>query len=511
MEKELAQLTELENQARLGDGLKAIEKQHSEGKKTARERIDLLFDPGSFVELNLFARHDCHDFGLEKRRPWGDGVVTGYGKVNGRLVFAYAQDFTTMGGTVGFTHAKKVCQVIEQARKTGAPVVALIDSGGARIQEGTGTYSHIFSENILSSGIVPQISAVMGNCAGGGVYSPALTDFVFMVQDTSQMFITGPAVIKQVTGEEISMQDLGGAKPQSEISGVCDFTSKTDEDCVQMIKKLLGFLPSSYKERTPKADSGDDPNRREESLANLVPSNPRAAFDMKKIITAVVDKGDFFEVKSRFAKNIITGFARLGGETVGIIANQSMVAAGSLDCDASDKAARFYRTCDCYNIPIITFADVPGYLPGVKEEYKGIIRHGAKMLYAYREAVVPKISCIVRKGYGGAQVAMGTKSVGADLVLAWPSAEIAIMGADGAVEILYRKEISEAADRVAAKKQKVEEYLNTFSTPYYSASRMLVDIIIRPQDTRPQLISALELLRNKKEEFPERKHGNIPL
>ncbi|MFC1930487.1 acyl-CoA carboxylase subunit beta, partial [Chloroflexota bacterium] len=444
-------------------------------------------------------------------RPYGDGVVVGFGKVMGRTVYVYAQDFTVLGGTVGVAHAEKICNIMRLARKAHAPVVGLVDSGGARIQEGTGTYSHIFNENILSSGVVPQISAIMGNCAGGGVYSPALTDFIFMVQDTSQMFITGPAVIKQVTGEDISMQELGGSKPHSTKSGVCDVVAKNDEECISLIKKLLSFLPDSYLGKTARIETGDDPGRCDEALLEVVPENPRAAFDMHNVILKIVDNGEFFEVKPYFARNMITGFARLHGYAVGIVANNSMYSAGSLDCDASDKAARFYRTCDCFNIPIITLADVPGYLPGVQEEYKGIIRHGAKMLFGYREATVPKISCVVRKGYGGAQVAMGTKSMGADIMFAWPTAEVAIMGAEGAVPLLYKKELDEAEDRDAVRKQKIEEYRTTFSTPYYAASRQLVDMIIRPQETRSHLINALELLKDKIEEFPGRKHGNIPL
>lgn len=511
MDKEIQKLKEQEEKAKLGEGQKAIDKQHAEGRLTARERIDLFFDKGTFVELDMFAQHSCHDFGMEKRKPYGDGVVTGFGKVDGRTVYVYAQDFTVLGGTVGVNHAEKICNVMRLGRKACAPVVGLVDSGGGRIQEGTGTYSFIFSENILASGVVPQISAVMGNCAGGGVYSPALTDFVFMVEGTSQMFITGPAVLKQVTGEEISMQDLGGAKPHSTVSGVCDFVAKNDQECIIQIKKLLTYLPDSYRDKPKRIDTGDDPNRCDEGLNGIVPDNPKGGFDMHQVITKVVDNGEFFEVRPAFARNMITGFARLNGYVVGILANNPMFFAGSLDCDASDKAGRFYRTCDCFNIPIITFVDVPGYLPGVKEEHKGIIRHGAKMLYGYREATVPKIVCVVRKAYGGAQVAMGTKSMGTDIMFAWPSAEVAIMGADGAVPLLYKKELDEAQDRDAVRKQKVEEYRSTFNTPYYAAGRQLIDIIIKPHETRPNLIRALDLLKDKKEEFPERKHGNIPL
>ncbi len=512
MENLLQKLKEQEDKANLGEGQKSIDKQHADGKLTARERVDLFFDKGTFVEMDKFAQHSCHEFGMDKRRPYGDGVVTGYGKVNGRIIYVYAQDFTVLGGTVGVTHAEKICNIMRLSRRAHAPVVGLVDSGGGRIQEGTGTYSFIFSENILSSGVVPQISAIMGNCAGGGVYSPALTDFTFMVEGTSQMFITGPAVLKQVTGEEINMQDLGGAKPHSTVSGVCDFVAKTDQECIELIKKLLTYLPNSYKEKPQRIDTGDDPGRTDESLNQIVPENPRGAFDMHTIIARVVDKDSFFEVKPVFAKSMITGFARLNGYVIGIVANNPMFYAGSLDCDASVKAGRFYRTCDCFNIPIVTFVDVPGYMPGVKEEHKGIIRHGAKMLYGYREATVPKIVCVVRKAYGGAQVAMGVKSMGADIMMAWPTAEVAIMGAEGAVPLLYKKELDEAGEnKDAVRKQKVEEYRNTFNTPYYAASRQLVDIIIRPPETRPELIKALDLLKDKEEEFPGRKHGNIPL
>lgn len=514
MENLLQTLKNQEEKAKLGEGQKAIDKQHSDGKLTARERVDLFFDKGSFVELDMFAQHSCHEFGMEKRRPYGDGVVTGFGKVNGRTIYVYAQDFTVLGGTVGVTHAEKICNLMRMARKAQAPIVGLVDSGGGRIQEGTGTYSFIFSENILSSGVVPQISAIMGNCAGGGVYSPALTDFIFMVEGTSQMFITGPAVLKQVTGEEITMQELGGAKTHSTVSGVCDFVSKNDQECLDQIKKLLTYLPDSYRSPRVRVETGDDPNRTDDELMGIIPDNPRGAYDMRNIIKKVVDNGEFVEAKPAFAKSLITGFARLNGWNIGIVANNPMFLAGSLDCDASDKAGRFYRTCDCFNIPIITFVDVPGYLPGTKEEFKGIIRHGAKMLYGFREATVPKIVCVTRKGYGGAQVAMGTKSMGADIMMAWPTAEIAIMGADGAVPLLYKKELDEAPDKDAkdaVRSQKIQEYRDTFNTPYYAAGRQLIDIIIKPQETRPQLIKALELLKDKVEEFPARKHGNIPL
>jgi len=508
--KTLEEFNELEQQVRTGGSIQAIERQHSQGKLTAEERINLLFDKDTFVELDMFAQHQCHDFGMEKKRPFRDAVITGFGKINGRKVFAYAQDVTVMGGSVGFTHAEKVVRLKRMAVETKAPVVSLLDSGGGRIQEGSGAYSLIFYEDIITSGIVPQISAVMGNCAGGGVYSPALTDFIFMVEGTSQMFIAGPRVIKQATGEEISMQELGGAKPHSEISGLCDFVIDNDQKCLESVRELLGYLPSSYLEKPQRLDSGDDPDRCDESLVDSVPDNPRTPFDMRKIIQKIVDNGEFLEVKKNFAKNIITGFARLGGYSVGIVANQPMVYAGCLNCDASDKAARFYRTCDCFNIPIITMADVPGYLPGVKEEYKGIIRHGAKMLYGYTEATVPKISLVIRKAYGGAFAAMGSKGMGADVVLAWPTTEMAIMGPEAAVNILYRREIEESEDKEEFTKQKIQDYREKFSSPYLYASRQHIDMIIRPQETRPYLIKMLEMLRDKTEVREGKKHGNTP-
>jgi acetyl-CoA carboxylase carboxyltransferase component len=441
---------------------------------------------------------------MEKRRLYGDAVITGFGKVEGRLVYVYAQDFSVLGGTVGHCHADKICNLMRLARGAKAPIVGLLDTAGARIQEGVSTYGSIFAENVLASGVVPQISAIMGNCAGGGVYSPALTDFIFMVEG-SYMFITGPEVIKQVTGEEITMEDLGGAKAQSQISGVCDFTAKDDKDCLQQIRKLLGFLDYRY------CDTTDDPNRCDDELDTIVPTNPRQPFDMHRIIYKIVDNGDFMEAKANFARNIITGFGRLAGYCVGFVANQPLFAAGSLDSDACDKAARFYRLCDCFDIPLVCLVDVPGYLPGVVEECKGIIRHGAKMLYGLREATVPKISVVIRKAYGGAYVAMGSKSIGMDMALAWPTAEIAIMGAEGAVAILYRREIEQAEDKEQFRKERVREYKERFSTPYYTASKQIIDAIIRPRETRLQLIRVLEALRNKHESPVPRKHGNIPL
>lgn len=510
-EEKLAQLAKAEDEARKGGGKNRIERQHAQGKLTARERLDLLLDKDSFVELNMMSQHQCHDFGLEKKRPLGDGVITGYGAIGGRKVFVYIQDVTVMGGSVGFIHARKICKSIRMARESGVPVIGLIDSSGARIQEGSGAYSTIFYENVKSSGVVPQISAIMGNCAGGSVYSPALTDFILMVEGKSQMFITGPGVIKAVTGQEISMQELGGTKPHSTISGVCDIVAGDDEECLKMVKRLLSFLPSNFRETPPRRETSDDPGRRDEDLNKIVPERLKAPYDMHKIINKVVDNGDFFEIKPKFAANMITGLARMDGYTVGIVANQPYVLAGVIDCDASDKAARFYRFCDSFNIPIITLVDVPGYLPGVDQEYKGIIRHGAKMLYAFCEATVPKLTCIVRKAYGGAFAAMGPKVMGADIVFAWPTAEVAVMGPEGAVDILHKKEIQSAEDKEKFREEKIEEYREKFTTPYYGASSQRIDIIINPSETRLQLIRALDILKHKAQTMPDRKHGLMPV
>ncbi|MGB9699354.1 MAG: acyl-CoA carboxylase subunit beta [Thermodesulfobacteriota bacterium] len=511
LKEEIERLKQIEEEARLGGGKKRIEEQHSQGKLTARERIDRLLDPGTFVEVSMLAQHQCTDFGMEKNRPWGDGVVTGYGKVNGRMVFVYAQDFTVMGGSVGQVHGQKIAALIRMARQAQAPVVGLIDSAGGRIQEGSGAYSLIFAENVESSGVVPQISAIMGNCAGGGVYSPALTDFILMVDKTSQMFITGPLVIKEVTGEEVTSQELGGAKVHGQISGVADLVCENDQDCIEKIKKLLSYLPSSYREKPPLKSPNDDPNRCEEKLLEVLPDSPKKVYDMRRLIPLIVDEGEFLEIKPGFARNMVVGLARMNGKPVGIVANNPFFLASAIDCDAADKAARFIRTCDCFNIPLISLVDVPGYLPGVKEEHKGIIRHGAKMLYAWKEATVPKITCVIRKAYGGAFAAMGNKELGTDLVLGWPTTEIAIMGAEGAVRILYRREIEAAEDKERMREEKIQEYREKFMNPYYTASKRQLDIIIKPQETRPQIIKALEMLENKKVTRAERKHGNIPL
>jgi acetyl-CoA carboxylase carboxyltransferase component len=511
MKDEIEKLRKIEEAARAGGGQKHIEEQHRLGKLTARERIDHLMDAGTFVEVTLLAQHQCTDFGMEKNRPWGDGVITGYGKVEGRLVFLYAQDSTVMGGSVGQVHGQKIASLIRMARQASAPMVGLIDSGGGRIQEGSGAYSLIFAENVESSGVIPQISAIMGNCAGGGVYSPAITDFIFMVDKTSQMFITGPLVIKEVTGQEVGSQELGGARVHSHISGVADFVGQNDLECLSKVKKLLSYLPSNYTQRAPVIPSLEDPERCEEGLAEILPGSAKKVFDMRRLISLIVDHGEFLEVKGGFARNMFTGFARMNGKPVGIVANNPLFLAAAIDCDASDKAARFIRTCDCFNLPLISLVDVPGYLPGIKEEHKGIIRHGAKMLYAWKEATVPKVTCIIRKAYGGAFAAMSNKEMGSDLVLAWPTTEVAIMGAEGAVRILYRREIDKAEDKNKVREEKIQEYREKFMTPYYGASKRQLDILIRPQETRPQIIKALEMLENKKVSRAERKHGNIPL
>jgi methylmalonyl-CoA decarboxylase subunit alpha len=511
MKEEIEKLQKSEGMAQAGGGQKKIDDQHAKGKLTARERIDRLVDPGSFFETAMLAQHQCTDFGMEKNRPWGDGVISGYGRVDGRLLFIYAQDFTVLGGSVGQIHSQKIVSTIQMARKAKAPIVALIDSSGGRIQEGSGAYSAIFAENVESSGVIPQISAIMGNCAGGGVYSPALTDFLLMVDKTSQMFITGPLVIKEVTGQEIGSQELGGAKVHSQTSGVADFVGQDDLDCLEKIKKLLSFLPPSYEQKPPAIPSSDDPGRCTEALLEFLPDSAKKVYDMRRLISHIVDHGEFFEVKSGFARNIAVGFARMDGQPVGVVANNPFFFAASIDCDAADKAARFIRTCDCFNIPLLSFVDVPGYLPGVKEEHKGIIRHGAKMLFAWKEATVPKVTCIIRKAYGGAFAGMSNKEMGADVVLGWPTAEIAIMGAEGAVSVLYRKELETTQDKNRVREERIAEYREKFTTPYYTAAKRQLDAIIRPQETRPRIIQSLRMLANKKLTREERKHGNIPL
>lgn len=511
--KKLEQLRKMKHDIALGGGEKRIAKQHESGKLTARERINLLFDEGTFVELDAFVKHRCTNFGMEKTEAPAEGCVTGYGMVDGRLVYAFAQDFTVVGGSLGEMHANKIVKVLDNALKVGAPVIGLNDSGGARIQEAVDAlsgYGKIFYRNTLASGVIPQITAIMGPCAGGAVYSPALNDFIFMVDKTSQMFITGPQVIETVTGEKVTAEALGGAMTHNKTSGVAHFLSNTDEECIADIRRLLSFLPSNNMEIAP-VFAADDLNRMEEALDNLIPDNPNKPYDVLDVIRGIVDNGDFMEVQPYFAGNIVTGFARLNGRSVGIIANQPKVLAGCLDVDASDKCARFVRTCDAFNIPILNIVDVPGFLPGTSQEYNGIIRHGAKMLYAYSEATVPKITMITRKAYGGAYLAMCSKELGADIVLAWPTAEIAVMGPQGAANIIFREVISKADDPVAMRKQKIDEYTDEFATPYKAAERGFVDDVIEPSASRPRLIDAFNMLQGKREQRPGKKHGNIPL
>ena len=497
-----------------GGGTKRIEKQHASGKLTARERLDILFDEGSFVELDAFVKHRCTNFGMEEVDAPAEGVVIGYGKVDGRLVYAYSQDFTVVGGSLGEMHAAKIVKAMDNALKMGAPIVGLNDSGGARIQEAVDAlsgYGKIFYRNTLASGVIPQITAIMGPCAGGAVYSPALTDFIFMVNQTSQMFITGPQVIKTVTGEEVTAEALGGAMTHNSVSGVAQFMSDNDEACILEIRRLLSFLPSNNMETAPEYLCEGDLSALDETLNTIIPENPNKPYDMFDVIRALVDEGDYMEYQPHFAKNIITCLARLNGKTVGIIANQPKVNAGCLDVNASDKSARFIRTCDAFNIPLLNLVDVPGFLPGTTQEYGGIIRHGAKMLYAYSEATVPKLTMITRKAYGGAYLAMCSKDLGADMVLAWPSAEIAVMGPQGAANIIFRGEIQSSENPVETRARVIQEYTDEFATPYKAAERGFVDDVIEPAQTRARLIDAFDMLASKREIRPSKKHGNIPL
>ncbi len=499
---------------RAGGGEKRIQKQHEKGKLTARERVNLLFDEGSFVEIDAHMKHRCVNFGMEKVDAPGEGVVTGYGKVHGKLVYAYAQDFTVVGGSLGEMHAKKIVKVQELSLKMGAPIVGLNDSGGARIQEAVDAlsgYGQIFYNNTIASGVVPQISAIMGPCAGGAVYSPALTDFIFMVDKTSQMFITGPEVVKSVTGEEVTSEELGGATTHNTKSGVAHVKASNDQECLQGIRRLLSFLPSNNMEGAPQIAVQDDLNRMLPEMEGFVPENANKPYDMKDVIKSIADEGDFYEIQPTYAMNMITGFIRINGSTIGVIANQPKVLAGCLDINASDKAGRFIRTCDCFNIPVLNLVDVPGFLPGKGQEHGGIIRHGAKMLYAYSEATVPKVSLIVRKSYGGAYLAMCSKDLGADMVLAWPSAEIAVMGPQGAANIIFRKEIKESDDPQKTREEKIDEYSKEFATPYKAAERGFVDDVIEPAATRARLIDAFDMLASKRETRPAKKHGNFPV
>lgn len=507
-EKIYEQFEEMDKRASLGGGVEKIEKQHASGCMTARERINMLLDKGTFCELDKFVTHRCNDFGMDKKQIAGDGMVTGYGKIDGRLVFVYAYDFTAHGGSLSETNAAKIVKVQQLSLKTGAPIIALNDSGGARIQEGVNSlagYASIFYNNTMASGVVPQISAILGPCAGGACYSPALTDFIFMVKENSHMFITGPDVVKTVTNEEVGKEELGGAATHSSKSGVAHFMCSNEEETLMSIRELLSFLPSNNMEDAPVAPCSDDVNRLTESLQTVIPEDPNQPYDIKDIVEPVLDNQYFFEVMPHFAKNIVVGFGRLNGRSVGIVANQPAFLAGVLDIDASDKAARFIRFCDCFNIPIITFEDVPGFLPGTNQEHNGIIRHGAKIVYAYAEATVPKITLITRKAYGGAYIVMASKPTGADINLAYPQAEIAVMGAEGAVNILYRKASAEEKSAI------IKEYEEKFSNPYRASERGLIDEVIMPRDTRHKLIQALEMASNKNQSNPPKKHGNMPL
>ncbi|HWM93469.1 MAG TPA: acyl-CoA carboxylase subunit beta [Thermoanaerobaculia bacterium] len=501
--------------AELGGGEERIRKQHAAGKLTARERIDLLLDAGSFVEADALVTHRCTDFGMQKQKVPGDGVICGYGTVEGRLVYVFAQDFTVFGGSLSETNAQKICKVMDLAVENGAPVIGLNDSGGARIQEGVaslGGYADIFLRNTLSSGVVPQISAILGPCAGGAVYSPAITDFVFMVEGTSYMFVTGPEVIKTVTHEEVTMEELGGAATHAAKSGVCHFTVPNDAACLAAIRDLLSYLPSNNLDEPPPGRSEDDPNRESEALDTLIPEDPNKPYDIKRLIAEVVDDGRFLEVHEQYAKNIVVGFARIGNRSVGIVANQPAWLAGVLDIDASLKGARFVRFCDAFNIPLVTFEDVPGFLPGTRQEFGGIIKHGAKLLYAFAEATVPKITVITRKAYGGAYCVMASKHLRTDVNFAYPTAEIAVMGPEGAVNVLYRRELEKAGeDAPRVRAEKVAEYRAKFSNPYIAAERGFVDAVLEPRRTRPEIVRALRQLGSKRAGMPPKKHGNIPL
>lgn len=506
VQEKIAELKRRQAKLKEGGGAKRIEKQHAAGKLTARERVEKLLDPGTFVELDQFIRHRCTNFGQEAKELAGDGVVTGYGTVDGRLVYVFAQDFTVEGGSLGEMHAAKIIKVQKLALKMGAPLIGINDSGGARIQEAVDAlsgYGKIFYQNTMASGVIPQISIIMGPCAGGAVYSPALTDFIFMVKNTSQMFITGPQVIKSVTAEEVSAEQLGGAMTHNSTSGVAHIACENDDDCLQKVRTLLSYLPGNNMEDPPILPAGDDGDRMDEALNALLPDNPNQPYNMKDVIAAIVDDGEYYEVHEHYAQNIITCFARFDGMPVGIIANQPSVMAGCLDINASDKSARFIRFCDAFNLPVVNLVDVPGFLPGTDQEYGGIIRHGAKMLYAYSEATVPKITVITRKAYGGSYLAMCSQDLGADQVLAWPTAEIAVMGPAGAANIIFRGDPEAQA--------KTDKYVEEFATPYKAAERGFVDIVIEPKETRPRIITALNMLASKREARPAKKHGNIPL
>jgi propionyl-CoA carboxylase beta chain len=512
--EKLEELQRLKAKAYEGGGQDKVKKIHDQGRLSARERIELLLDPGTFQELGVFVTHRCADFGMLNKKVTGDGVIAGYGAVNGRLTYVFAQDFTVFGGTLSESNARKICNVMDLALQNGAPVVGLNDSGGARIQEGVaslGGYAEIFWRNTISSGVVPQISAVFGPCAGGAVYSPAITDFIIMVKGTSHMFVTGPKVIKQVTNEEVTFEELGGAVSHSTKSGVCHFSAVDDVDAIRQIKELLGYVPQNNMEEPPRREPRDDPNRCEAALDTLVPDEPNKPYDIKQVIKLVVDDGEFLEVHESFAQNIVVGFARLGGSSVGIIGNQPKVLAGVLDIQSSIKGGRFVRFCDAFNIPLVTFEDVPGFLPGTEQEWGGIIKNGAKLLYAYCEATVPKLTVVTRKAYGGAYDVMSSKHIRGDYNVAWPTGELAVMGPEGAVDIVFKREIARADDPQAMRKKLVDDYNAKFANPYVAAELGYLDDVIRPSETRPRLISALQSLRNKRQTLPYRKHGNIPL
>jgi len=514
MKNRTEDLRRLKEEAKLGGGEKRIEEQHKKGKLTARERIEILLDEGSFVELDMFVKHRSHDFGLEDQRFPGDGVVTGHGKIDGRLVFVFSQDFTVFGGSLSEAHAEKICKVIDMAMKMGAPIIGLNDSGGARIQEGVvslGGYADIFLKNTLASGVVPQISAVLGPSAGGAVYSPAITDFIFMVKNTGYMFVTGPNVVKTVTHEDVSFEELGGALTHATKSGVAHFACETEPECLLGIRQLLSFIPQNYRDDPPRMKSKDSPGRAEAKLDTVIPDNPNKPYDMKDIIKLVVDDEVFFEVHEMFAQNILVGFARLDGRSVGIVANQPSVLAGVLDNDASVKAARFVRFCDAFNIPLLVLEDVPGFLPGTDQEWRGIIKNGAKLLFAFSEATVPKITVITRKAYGGAYDVMNSKHIRGDMNFAWPSAEIAVMGPKGAVEIIFKKEIEKAANPDEVEAKLIADYTEKFANPFIAAERGYIDEVIEPNQTRPKLVRAFEMLETKVDSNPKKKHGNIPL
>ncbi|WP_217914907.1 acyl-CoA carboxylase subunit beta [Miltoncostaea marina] len=518
VEEKRERLARLREEARRPGTEAAIARQHERGKLTARERIELLLDPGSFTELDMFTRHRAHGFGLEDNRPWGDGVITGHGTIDGRRVYVFSQDFTVFGGSLGEVFAEKIVKVMDLAVKMGCPVIGINDSGGARIQEGVvslGGYADIFFRNVRASGVVPQISVVMGPCAGGAVYSPAITDFIFMVRETSHMFITGPEVIKTVTGEDVTMEELGGAQSHATKSGVCQFAADSEQECLEMVRELMSFLPLNNLESPPFVPTADPPDRQAPELATIIPDVASKPYDIAEVIGHVVDDGDFLEVAPLFAPNIVVGFARLAGHTVGVVGNQPKSLAGVLDIDASIKAARFVRFCDAFNVPLVSFVDVPGFLPGTTQEYDGIILHGAKLLYAYAEATVPKLTVITRKAYGGAYDVMSSKHLGADFNAAWPTAEIAVMGAEGAVNIVFRRELQEAerngGDAAARRAELIADYTERFASPYIAAERGYVDDIIEPEETRGWLIRALEASLTKREAPPRRKHGNIPL